>query len=844
MIDNQRNINLHGKSIRTALVLVWLSVLVSVAFAEKMEATLQEAIYLFEMKGEVSDAVKILENVAQKGDEDDKENAYFYLGKIQELLSNKNSANFYYKQSLSRTNETSKAYWLADREGATSTKPENLLQGSVSIKNNIVKVFGQNPTYLLLEDGAIKKIDDDRIIDIKTDIPENSLVIFITNQGIWYTPPEQDSLFYKSFHANKPSKSYAIANVSKIISHGDNVLVQSEGTFTLINPKGIVTQVKDHFNGCSIDGASSATNEFILNCTDNALHFISMEDGSDKHTIALFDVIQKILIDRGYLYLVSGNYLYGFLIKKGKNPIWKIPVNNAEEIIIFEKNLALLEASGKVSIIDAKTGLVKASVHSDASEISPLAQGTLGLFSDEGSIITVDTLLRPLWHFNFTRPIVRAPIVNNSSIYLDFGNKKLTKISSHYYGQKKLESEIFAQKAGLLIENEQWDDVPETLDTLFKLEPGNAEGWFFKALYLENHNGNEREKQKAWSEAVRLSMSSPQVTQLILNQYSKAIGAKFVSILPVSPKTRYPQFFNGKKYLYTIDPAVGRLFCINAETGDMRWAKDITKLDNSPVISNDENVLAIATGYNLFTYDLNKETLSSSIQLPGKPFDIKITDASILVSTWNGFLLKILKAENKIAWSRKVFSTPFFVTTSGNALSVCNIEGEYVELEDGTGQIQVHTTRRISGTVTLLQATDTTIAMAMSNNKIYLFNPLRRDVPPVQILVESSISSLQVIKDQGKKMFMVGLSNQSILLYTEAGAPLWKYQGSKSVFSKPFVKDSLAWIDQGNELVALSLKTGKIEKKFNMPGGAGTPFIMNHTLFSASPNRLLYGFSP
>ena len=93
-------------------------------------------------------------------------------------------------------------------------------------------------------------------------------------------------------------------------------------------------------------------------------------------------------------------------------------------------------------------------------------------------------------------------------------------------------------------------------------------------------------------------------------------------------------------------------------------------------------------------------------------------------------------------------------------------------------------------------------------------------------------------------MFLVGLSDQSILLYTEAGAPLWKHQGAKSIFSKPFVKDGLAWIDQGNELVAISIKTGKIEKKFSMPSGAGTPFIMNHTLFSASPNRLLYGFAP
>lgn len=839
-----RYIGSSRKKLRTTLTFVCLCLFASISHAEKMEANIQEALYLFEMKGEVSSSIKMLEAVARDGDEDDKENAYFYLGKIQELLNNKSSANFYYNQSLSRTNETNKAYWLANREGETSSQPENLLRGSINLKSNLIQVFGDNPTYLLLQDGSIKRIDDNKLIDVNAKLPENSQVLSVSPQGIWFTTSSQDSLLYKSLYAGKPNKSYPIAGVTEIYSHGDNTIAMSANALTVINSKGIVNQIEDRFNGCNIEGVSTTTSEFILNCTDNALHFISMEDGTDKRTIAQFDVIQKVLIRRGMLFTVSGSHLYGFLIKKSNNPIWKLPVNNVEKIIPFENNIALLEASGKVSIIDVNSGFVKASIRSDASTIATLALGTLGLFTDEGSIITVDTLLRPLWHFNFTRPIVRAPIISNNNIYLDLGNKKLTALAPHYYGQKKLQSEVLAQKANQLVANDQWEEMHEMLDTLFSLEPGNAEGWFFKALYLENHDGSEKEKQRAWSEAVRLSMSAPQVTQLILNQYSKAIGAKFVSILPISPKTRYPQFFNSKKNLYTIDPAVDQLFCINAETGEMRWAKEIAKLDNSPVIDNDENILAIASGYNFVAYDLNKEIQSINLQLPGKPFEIKITDASIFISTWNGFLLKIIRAENKLAWSRKVFSSPFQISTTGHSLYIASLDGEFAEIDENAGQIQGNTSRKIPGTIVQMQATDTTVAMATSNNKIYLFNPTRKDIPPAQILVEASISSLQIIKDQGKKMFLVGLSDQSILLYTEAGAPIWKHQGAQSIFSKPFVKDGLAWIDQGNELVAISIKTGKIEKKFSMPSGAGTPFIMNHTLFSASPNRLLYGFAP
>ena len=71
-----------------------------------------------------------------------------------------------------------------------------------------------------------------------------------------------------------------------------------------------------------------------------------------------------------------------------------------------------------------------------------------------------------------------------------FGDRKLVSLSPHYYGKKVLLSEILAQQAADLAEHEEWDDLPSVLDSLFKLEPGNAEGWFFKALYLEQ-NGNK-----------------------------------------------------------------------------------------------------------------------------------------------------------------------------------------------------------------------------------------------------------------------------------------------------------------------------------------------------------------
>ena len=196
-------------NIRTTLALVWLCGLVSFTFAEKMETSIQEALYLFEMKGETSEAIKMLENAAMKGDEDDKEKAYFYLGKIQELSDNKTSANFYYEQSLARTNEVAKAYWLSERESATSTKPEALLRTPIQLKSPIQKTFGKNPTFLLLNDGSICKIKDDRL-DIITTAPAHQQIFNIDRQGIWYQPADQDSLVFKALYASPSGAGFVM----------------------------------------------------------------------------------------------------------------------------------------------------------------------------------------------------------------------------------------------------------------------------------------------------------------------------------------------------------------------------------------------------------------------------------------------------------------------------------------------------------------------------------------------------------------------------------------------------------------------------------------------------------
>lgn len=829
--------------LRTALAAVAvLALFGSEVFASKMASDIQEAIYLFEMKGQVNEAVRILEKVSVQGDKEDQQEADFFLGKIQELSGNKTKANYYYRQSLRMTNETGKSYWIASREALTSDTPEKLLKNKLHLKYPIKKVYYGATTYILLQNNSIYKIENDTTVAINQPLPVNAQILEITPKGIWYQKQQKDSLFFKPMHPKAPSLSYPIAATTSVFSHNNEAIALSPHELTILNKKGVTSTINDRYNDCKIEGFYGGTGHYVLNCPDNSLHFISPIDGANTYTIPLYDAIPYVIIHKKSIYLVSGNTLFCYKPKISMSALWKVPFNNIDEIYPFENSIAILEASGKVTLVNGNKGTIINSVRSDAATIAPLSQGTLGLFSNEGALNVVDTTLRPLWHFNFSKPILYKPIHTDGNIFLVFDETNLQGISANYYGIRTLLSEKYVAKAAYLTEEKDWEELPPVLDTLFKLEPGNAEGWFFKALYLENTNGNDKVKQKAWAEAVRLSTSNPQITSIILNRYSKAIKAKFVSLLKISPKTRYPQFFGNKKNLYTIDPAAEKLHCINPENGELRWTKSLNKMLNSPVMGSDENTLAIASGFNLSVYDLNKDAAVTNVQLPGKAFNIVIDSSAIYVSTWNGFLLKFQRNDNRLAWSRKIYADPFLFARNGNQMHLSSLDGEVIHLGDGSGQVKENGPR-IPGSVSNLAAGDSVLAIASNNNRLYIFNLNNTRKDAIQILLESSVSSLQTVHYQGETFFMLGLSNQNIMLYSETGAPLWKFQGKNSIFTQPTVYNGVAWIDQGNEVIGLSIKDGSIVEKFITPGGAGTPYITNQTLFSASPKRFLYGFS-
>ena len=823
-------------------VLALCSLFSSQAFASKMASQLQEAIYLFEMKGEVDESIRQLEKISRQGDDDDKEAAFFYLGKIYDLANNRAQSNHFYSRSQGFTHNTSKAYWLAGRDAATNYAPERLLQKVIPLRSPIRKFFPGKNANILFENGHIAKIESGMVIEIAAKLKEESHLLHINSDGMWYQNSSRDSVFFKPHNSPNQIISFEVKNISQFTSVNGTAIAINEKGFYILDRKGSIIKGNTDYTSCQLQNEQFINDNFIVNCTDNALHFISASSATESFTIAQYDIIQKSFVYKNNIYLVSGNELFCYSLQNIKSPLWKVAIGNIESIQAFENNIVTLEASGKITLYDRNTGAILSSVRANASNIYSLAQGTLGLFSNEGSVITVDTLLRPLWGFNLAKAPMTEPIAKSRFIYIPFDNKKIYAIDAHYYGQRPLYSSKLASQAVHMAKRKQWDNISPILDSIIKNEPGNAEAHFLRAFSLEQHEVSEKERQKAWAEAVRLSTGSPQIARIVLKYYSRVIGASFASQLNVSPKTMYPQLFGSKKNLYTVDPATEQLICINVETGKQRWSKHIGKIGNAPVIQSDENSIVISTGYQMNIYDMNKDLFNKPLQLPGKAFNFTMTGDFIYASTWNGFLLKISRTTNNIVWSRKVYSMPFHVVKINRSLQLCNLDGELMRLNDDNGQTIDYSTNKVQVNITAMDGLDSTLVLVSSTNKLFLQNTKRKDFSPTQVLMENPIVSMQVFRDQNEDKIIISLSDQSILLYSSIGTPLWKFPGKKSIFSKPFIYDGKAWIDQGNEIIAISIKTGKVVKTFNTPGGAGTPFILNHTLFSASPKRVLYGF--
>ncbi len=817
-------------------------------FAGEYAVKIREAAYLFEMKGDVNRAVEILNMVSEKGSKEDCAEADFLLGKIRELTEKKESAIFHYKQTLLESEKPAQVYWTAARLAVLTEKPEQLIEKPLVLQQPIRQIFYGDSVRFLLQNNSIYTPYTKRISEIPQEIPAGAQILKFSDSGIWWE--DGIELHFTPLRAVFPEVRQKIKKrISDFQELSPYLISYIDGEeFVLLAGNTERVRTTGRYKDCDILDSRSSYSPVFLNCPDNALHLLSKDDGKELDVISMLDPISKIYFDESGILLFSGDALWFYRQGRISKPLWRKKSVAVEDIISFGNYFAVLEASGSVSLFHKQTGEIRTREKTSASSLFALNTGLLGLLSGDGALIAADTLLRPLWIYHFGKFPIFKPWTQNGKFYFPATSDSVKILNVLHYGKSPTLSILLADEASKNAYNGDWETAMQLADSALALEPGNAEAKFLKALYLDEIKADTSEREKAWSETIRISTHFSEPKTKILNHYARIVGAKYVKKLELSPHTLYPHFFTYKNNLLTLDPASRQLLCFNAETGEKRWSTTSGKMESSPVTAFEKNTLALASGFSLSLFNLEKQKKAKTLEMPGKVFHIAFGNDALYVTTWNGFLIKILLADKRQAWSRKVGFNPFFVVPHFNGeIVLAFLNGVIQHADVLSGQIR-NTQTNLQAEITQIIPGDSAIAFLTADKRLLLYTSPDKAI--LTLSFEDSPLYALFIRQHNKNFILISFSNQEIKLFElPTGNVVWNYKGTRSVFGKMVLSPikrtdgtSSIWIDQGDDLIELSIATGKILKQFPTPGGSGTPFISGRTLFSATPQQLLYAF--
>lgn len=828
---------------RRSFVLL-LALLAAQVFGGERAVDISEAAYLFELKGEAAEAKKILESVSKAGEQDDRAAADFLLAKIQDLEGNDQTATFFYRQSQLETEIPAQAFWAAERIAMLERSPEKLLQTSIALPSPIQRVLEGDAPRILLGDKSVYEPAEVRSLKLPADVPETAHLICLTATGVWWRQGKE-----LHFSPMRPIFSLFTYGIQKRIVDFSAI---SPYLFAFIDGEELVVldgsserfRTQPRYRDCSFLKSQDLDAPIVLNCPDNALHFVSREDGSEFGVISMLDPITNVHMDRGGLLVLSGDVLWFFSQGNLAAAQWRMSGFSVGSIVSFGRYYAILEASGMVSLISKHTGEIRRQLKTNAASMMPLATGMLGLISRSGAIFATDTLLKPLWTYHLDAVPVVAPWVSEGKLYYAYSPDTIKVLNALYYGNfsglSPLLSQQLAYDATKAFYYGDLELAAALADSSLGYEPGNSVARYVRARYLEELKAPVKEKEHAWAEAVRVSVDGFSNHQKeILDHYAGIIGARFVRHASMSPNTVYPTFFAYKRSLISLDPASRKLVCLNAETGALTWEQDVGRMESAPVTAHRNNLLALGSGFSLKIFNLDNPTAVKSMEMAGKIFQIAFSNDAIYVSMWNGFLAKILLSDLRQAWFRKIGANPFFAIPRGGDVTVVSLDGSVQQVLGVSGQFKGDEFK-LQAEVSMFAEADSLLAFVTNDNRIMLY--ASPEVPVVTISLGGRVLSAEIVGERRDKL-LVSLANNEIRLYSvPAGEVVWRYRGKGSVFGKFAVKGDTVWIDQKDEIVGISMETGKIVARYPVSGGAGTPFISQNSLYSVSSQGLIYAF--
>jgi len=817
---------------------------VCVSHVLALDSRIREAAYLFEFEGRVQSALQLLKEVQQSGSMEDRDAATFYLAKIADFQGDTATAIHSLRSFISSNAASNEMTdWAASRLADLDPNPTQLVTGTMRLPAAIQERIPGRAPLIQLVNRTLWKPDGVHLTRLRVDLPKDFRPIEAGPTAVWGISNETNQI--EEFSLLENSVRSSIHLDSKILHsfHLENGewFVQTHKSVQLFRNAKVVWTKDNKYPDCEPLAQVTSSQQILLNCPDNALHTLSLHDGQEGNSISLFDPIDTVLTSPDGIWVANNASIWFYRLNRNQQPIWQQNFHSVQSILLLENTLWILEGDGSLNILQANTGGLISRTRTEPGTLFPVGH-RVGLISRDGNLEILDPSGQLLWQYQAGQAPATLPMVGENALFLTVGNNQVFALDARYFGVPKSDLQVKEESLERLISLARWDSLRLLTDTLLRLEPGNALAWASRARYYSEFTNQADTALYFWSKAAQHSRHlSSTLQQQILKPYVRKLGATWIQFLPSSSQT-YPKLFGGGRDLFTIDAGNRSLVSMDPYTGQFRWRTSTQALDQGFVAENDGRYLAIASGFDVSIHDLSQQgRLVTTLSLPGKAFQIKFSRNALYLSTWNGFILRFQKKGFESSWSRKVFNTGSYLAPEDDILHVLSLDGDVQNLTAESGASHAHA-QPFNASASDVQLADTSL-LAVSQEGVISCLGSQSLQPLWEISLETQVFSIQSTDVNGQRSILLGLSDQRlVMLSIKTGKEIWSYQGKGSVYIHPNIQGSQVLIDQGTSILSLELSTGKPITRINVPDGAGSIWANSSTLFTSSPQGLLFAF--
>jgi len=563
------------------------------------------------------------------------------------------------------------------------------------------------------------------------------------------------------------------------------------------------TQKDSRFLNCEEEGELLLAQHIVYNCPDNSLRFLSKKTGMETWGIPFTDTPAKVFLIFDGLFLYSGNNLEFHKLGEGLEQVWRIPTLEVLDIDSRGNRVFVLDISGRIQLLDKNSGQKISSTASDGEAFFKAGVGLVGTYQKNGGISVFDSLLTHLWDYQIDGEILEPPVLKSDSVIFNLSNDSAEILYTRHY------------------QRTSWNAV----------ESGNAQTWYNLAL-RENSDS-------LWNKAIIYGARRKDLSQKIFSKYAETVGAKWIRHLPVSSKMLYPQISSDANWLFVLDAESQELLKFSLEAGSAGGSFSLPKDRKYFVTDYEPPWLTLNSDYRLLQFSL-KEQKTAFLDIPGKPISFLRDKDFVYVGLLNGFVLKYYAPRMHLEWTRKVSSSPVFLSIGKNG--IYSLSQGKIALLSRSMQVDREISMDLSGAAHF-KFKNGIFAVASAEGLVQIYSE-KEDFPLLGTFsTGSQIFSLELLERGGKTFALVGAANQTLALYElPSGKLAWSFNSKGSAFMRAVPNGPYIWLDQDNSIVAIDIGSGKVVKSHKVLGNGAFIHIHGNTLYCTTSQKLLYAF--